>query len=159
MSFEDWLFSFHLLMAATLVGSLVMSWIVVVALYPVEAADTTLSFNRVGMVATALTVVGLVGTISLGIWLAITRVNFHPWDGWVIAAIVLWCIATVALWRTFLEYEKQVEKARALVAAGQSGPNAELAALNRAPTGLVLRGLASAAIVLIVIDMIWKPGH
>ena len=159
MTFEDWVFSIHLLMAATLVGSLVMSWIVVVALLSVDTPDTTLSFNRVAMVATALTVVGLVGTISLGIWLAILRVNFHPWDGWVIAAIVLWCIATAALWRTFVEYEKQVGKARALGAAGQSGSNAELAALNRATTGLWLRGLASAAIVLIVIDMIWKPGH
>ena len=91
MSFEDWLFSFHLLMAATLVGSLVMSWIVVVALYPVEAADTTLSFNRVGMVATALTVVGLVGTISLGIWLAITRAktNWRSCYNWTQAMAVL----------------------------------------------------------------------
>jgi hypothetical protein len=147
------------LFAATLVGSLVMSWIVVVALLSADTAGVTLSFNRVAMVATALTAVGLVGAIALGIWLAILRDIFHPWDGWVIAAYVLWGIATVALWRTFLEYEKQVGKARALVAAGEPGQNAELAALNRAPTGLLLRALASAAIVLIVIDMIWKPGH
>jgi hypothetical protein len=31
-------------------------------------------------------------------------------------------------------------------------------ALNRTSTGLLLRALASAAIVLIVIDMIYKPG-
>jgi hypothetical protein len=30
--------------------------------------------------------------------------------------------------------------------------------LNRTSTGLFLRVLASAAIVLIVVDMIWKPG-
>jgi hypothetical protein len=65
----------------------------------------------------------------------------------------------VTLWRTFLEYEKQIGKARALVAAGEPGQNAELAALNQARTALLLRVLASAAIVLIVIDMIWKPGH
>lgn len=33
MSFEDWIFALHLLTAAMLVGSLVMSWIVVVALW------------------------------------------------------------------------------------------------------------------------------
>jgi len=80
------------------------------------------------------------------------------WDGWVIAAIVLWCIATVLLARSFVEYAKPVARARALVAAGETSPSAELTALNRTPTGLLLRALASAAIVLIVIDMIWKPG-
>ena len=158
MTFEDWIFALHLLMAATLVGSLVMSWIVVVALYRVEAADATLSLNRVAMVGTALTVVGLVGAIAFGIWLAILRDAFQVWDGWVIAAIVLWIIAALALLRSFVEYAKPAAKARALVASGQTGPDAELTALNRTSTGLMLRALASAAIVLIVIDMIWKPG-
>jgi hypothetical protein len=158
MSFEDWIFSLHLLFAATLVGSLVMTWIVVVAMYRLDTADATLSLNRVAMVGSAAIVVGLVGAIGLGIWLAILRDAFHPWDGWVIAAIVLWAIATIAVLRSFVEYAKPVAKARALVASGETGPNAELTALNRTPTGLLLRGLASAAIVLIVIDMIWKPG-
>jgi hypothetical protein len=64
----------------------------------------------------------------------------------------------VALLRSFVEYAKPVEKARALVASGQTGPSAELTALNRTSTGLLLRALASAAVVLVVIDMIWKPG-
>jgi hypothetical protein len=158
MTFEDWIFSIHLLFAATLVGSLVMSWIVVVALYRVQAADATLSLSRVAVVGTALTVIGLLGVIAFGIWLAILRDAFQVWDGWVIAAIVLWSIAAVALLRSFVEYAKPVEKARALVASGQTGPNAELRALNRTSTGLLLRALASGAVVLIVIDMIWKPG-
>ena len=60
------------------------------------------------------------------------------------AAIVLWAVAAVALW-SVAEYRKPVARARALIAAGQRGPNAELVALNRTSTGLVLRGLASAA--------------
>ena len=115
MTFEDWIFSIHLLFAATLVGSLVMSWIVVVSMRTADTPDATLSLHRVGMVATGATIVGLVGVITLGIWLAILRVDFHPWDGWVIGAIVLWSIATVALLRSFVEYAKPVEKARALV--------------------------------------------
>jgi hypothetical protein len=158
LSFEDWIFALHLLMAATLVGSLVMSWIVVVALYRVRVADATLSLNRVAAVGTVLTVVGLIGVIAFGIWLAILRDAFEVWDGWVIGAIVLWSIATVALLRSFVEYAKPVEKARALIASGQTGPSAELTALNRTSTGLLLRALASTAVVLIVIDMIWKPG-
>ena len=97
MSFEDWIFAIHLLSAATLVGALVMSWILIVGLRSVETADTTLSFNRVAMVGTAAIWVGLVGAIGFGIWLAILRDAFHVWDGWVIGAIVLWAIATAAI--------------------------------------------------------------
>ena len=76
-----------------------------------------------------------------------------------IAAIVLWIIATVALLRSFAEYAKPVEKARALVASGQTGPSAELTALNRtSDRARCSAPSASAAIVLIVVDMIWKPG-
>jgi uncharacterized membrane protein len=158
VSLEDWIFALHLLGAATLVGSLVMSWIFVVALRSAHTPDATLSLNRVAMVGTAAIVAGLVVAFGFGIWLAILRDAFQVWDGWVIGAIVLWGIATVALLRSFVEYAKPVEKARALVASGQTGPNTELTALNRTSTGLLLRALASAAVVLIVVDMIWKPG-
>jgi hypothetical protein len=158
VNFEDWIFAIHLLSAATLVGALVMSWILTVALRSVETADTTLSFNRVAMVGAAAIGVGLVGAIGFGIWLAILRDTFHVWDGWVIAAIILWCIATAAIVRAVAEYRKPAEKARELIASGQTGPSDELAALNRSSTGLLLRGLASLAIVLIVIDMVYKPG-
>jgi uncharacterized membrane protein len=158
MSFEDWIFALHVLGAATLVGGLVMSWIVVFAFRSVEDARATLSLNRVSMVGTAAVIAGLVLALGFGLWLAILRAAFAPWDGWVIAAIVLWVIATVLLLRSFAEYAKPVEKAKALVAAGESGASAELTALNRTSTGLLLRALASAAIVVIVIDMIYKPG-
>jgi hypothetical protein len=158
VNFEDWIFALHLLSAATLVGSLVMSWIVVVSLLSARTPGETLALNRIGMVGTVLTVVGLIGAIAFGIWLAILRDAFEVWDGWVIAAIVLWVIAAVALWRSFVEHAKPIEKARALAAAGETAPSAQLTASNRAPTGLLLRAVVSLAIVLIVIDMIWKPG-
>ena len=134
MTFEDWIFSIHLLFAATLVGSLVMSWIVVVSMRTADTPAATLSLYRVAMVATGATIVGLIG------------------------AIVLWSVAAIALLRSFVEYAKPVEKARALATSGQTGSSTELTALNRTSTGLLLRVLASAAIVLIVVDMIWKPG-
>ena len=158
MTFEDWIFSIHLLFAATLVGSLVMSWIVVVSMRTADTPATTLSLHRVALVATGATIVGLIGVIVLGIWLAILRIDFHPWDGWVIAAIVLWAIATAALLRSFVEYEKPARKAKALIAAAETGASSELTALNRTATGLALRVVASLAVVLIVVDMIWKPG-
>jgi hypothetical protein len=136
----------------------VMSWIVVVSMRTADTPAATLGLHRVAMVATGATIVGLVGVIAFGIWLSILRIDFHPWDGWVIGAIVLWSVATVALLRSFVEYGKPAEKARALVISGQTGSSRELTALNRTSTGLLLRVLGSAAIVLIVVDMIWKPG-
>ena len=158
MNFEDWIFALHLLMAATLVGSLVMSWIVVVASLSAQTPGATLSLHRVAVVGTATTLVGLVGAIAFGVWLTILRDAFQLWDGWVIGAIALWVVATIALLRSFAEYAKPVEHAKALAASGQNDASADLTALNRSATGLLLRAVASAAIVLIVIDMIWKPG-
>ena len=51
-----------------------------------------------------------------------------------------------------------MNKARELDAAGQTGPNADLLALNRTQNGLVLHTIVSLLTVLILIDMIWKPG-
>jgi hypothetical protein len=158
VSFEDWIFALHLLGAATLVGSLVMSWIVYVPLRSADTPSATLSLNRVAMIGAAATALGLVGAIAFGIWLTILRDAFQLWDGWVIAALALWVLATAALLRAFVEFTKPAARARALVASGESGRSTELAALNRTSTGLALRALASAAIVLIVVDMIWKPG-
>jgi hypothetical protein len=158
MTFQDWIFALHLLFAATLVGGLVMSWILVVALHSVDAAAETLSFNRVALIGTVAILLGLVGTIALGLWLAVLRPEFHPSDGWVIGAIVLWGIATAALLGSFVEYRKPAAKARELIAAGRLGASDELRALNRTSSGLLLRALASASIVLIVVDMVYKPG-
>ena len=41
--------------------------------------------------------------------------------------------------------------------AGQTGPNAELLALNRTSRGLLLQTLTSLVVLLIILDMIWKP--
>jgi len=158
LTYEAWIFALHLLTAATLVGSLVMSWIVVFALRSAATADATLGLNRVATVGWAATLAGIVGTIGFGLWLAVLHDDFHPWDGWVIAAIVLWAIATVALLQSAVEYRKPADAARALAARGKTDADAELLALNRTARGLVLRALASLAIVLIVVDMIFKPG-
>jgi hypothetical protein len=37
---------------------------------------------------------GGLATLVLGIWLAIYVDGYEVWDGWIIAAIVLWLVAT-----------------------------------------------------------------
>jgi hypothetical protein len=49
-------------------------------------------------------------------------------------------------------------KAKELEAAGQTGPSPDLLALNRTTNGLVLHALVSLVALLLVLDMIFKPG-
>jgi len=71
---------------------------------------------------------------------------------------VLWAIAAAVGQRTGNAYMQGMNKAQELQATGQTGPNAELLALNRTQNGVLLHALATVVVVLILIDMIWKPG-
>jgi hypothetical protein len=51
-----------------------------------------------------------------------------------------------------------MNKAKELRAAGQTGASPELLAVNRTTRGVVLHLLVSVAVLLLLIDMIWKPG-
>jgi hypothetical protein len=59
-------------------------------------------------------------TILLGIWLAFALDGYAIWDGWIIAAIVLWAIAGEIGQRTGAAYMQGMTKAKELDAAGQS---------------------------------------
>ena len=102
--------------------------------------------------------IGAGGTIVLGIWLAFSVGDYDIWDLWIVAALVLWVAAAAIGQRTGAAYMEGMTKAQELQAAGQTGPNAELLALNRTQTGLAMHALATAVVLLILIDMIWKPG-
>src|SRR3712207_5467675 len=69
--------------------------------------------------------VGGIGTLVFGLWLAIDE--YDIFDGWIIAALVLWAIAT-ELGRRAREQPTPWHWLRALV------------------------------VVLLLIDMVWKPG-
>jgi hypothetical protein len=45
------------------------------------------------LVAEILWGVGALGTLILGIWLALNRPEYEIYDGWIIAAFVLWILA------------------------------------------------------------------
>ena len=51
-----------------------------------------------------------------------------------------------------------MNKAKELEAAGQTGPNPELLALNRTSNGMLFHVISCAVVLLIIVDMIWKPG-
>ena len=158
MSFDDWLLSLHMLSAFALVGALVLFWVLIVAVRRTDLPESTTRMNPIGKIGNVAVIVGSVGTVVFGVWLAFSYGGYDIWDGWIIGALVLWVIATGAGQRAGMEYLRGAEKAQELVAANQTGPSADLLALNRTQRGLLLQAVASTATLLILIDMIWKPG-
>ena len=158
MSFDQWVLALHVLSAFAYVAGMVLFWVLVVAVRKVDTPDGTIRLEPVVKVGNAAVGIGAGGTIVLGIWLAFSFGGYDILDGWIVAAIVLWLVAAALGRQTGTAYMQGMNKAQELEKAGQSGPSAELLALNRTSKGLLFQVLSSVVVLLILIDMIWKPG-
>jgi hypothetical protein len=158
VSLNDWLLSLHVLSAFALAAAIVLFWILVVAVRRTDLPAATIRMEPVAKVGNVAVGIGGVGTISFGIWLAISLDAYEVWDGWVIAAIILWAIAMATGQRTGVAYTAGMKRAEELQASGQTGSSAELLALNRTRAGLLMHAFTTMVVALILIDMIWKPG-
>jgi hypothetical protein len=158
VSFDDWILALHLVSAFAFVAGLVLFWVLIVAVRRIDVPEDTIRLEPVVKVGNAAVGIGAGGTILLGIWLAFSYGGYDIWDGWIIAAIVLWIISAATGQRTAAAYMHGMTKAQELQAAGRTGPDAELLALNRTQNGLVMHAVTSLVVLLILIDMIWKPG-
>ena len=158
MRFDDWILALHVLSAFSLVAGLVVFWALIVVGRRIDTPGDTLALSPVAKVGSATVGVGMVGTIVFGVWLALSVGNYDIWDGWIIAAIVLWFIGSGLGRQTGKEFLAAPMKAVQLQSAGQTGPNEELLALNRTSRGVLFQALTSLVVLLILIDMIWKPG-
>jgi uncharacterized membrane protein len=158
VSLDDWLLALHLLAAFVFVGAGLGFWAMIVAAWRVDSPSGVAAVLRLSPVLNGLAGLGALVSLALGIWLAISLDAYEPWDGWVIAAIVLWLVAVGAGDRGNAEYARAAARARELASAGGEEPSPELRALVRSRRGLVLVAIATAALILILADMIWKPG-
>jgi len=158
VSFDDWILALHVLSAFAYVAGIILFWVLIVAVRKTDDPEGTLRMQPASMVGNAVIGIGAGGTIILGIWLAFSVGDYAIWDFWILAAIVLWAIAAGIGQRTGKAYMQGVTKARELESAGQRGSNAELLALNRTQIGVRLHTAATIVVLLILIDMIWKPG-
>jgi hypothetical protein len=158
MDLNDWILSLHLLSAFAMVAAIVLFWILIVAGWNVDTPGPVLRLSPIARVGVAAVAIGSVGTIVFGLWLAISLDAYQPWDGWVIAAIVLWAVSGGTGGRTGKEYNRAPERAAELQAEGHTGPDGELLALNRTRTGLLMHSVTTLAVLLLLVDMIWKPG-
>ena len=158
MSFDDWILALHVLSAFAFVAGLILFWVLIVAVRKTDTPDGTIRMEPVVKVGNAVTGIGAGGTLIFGVWLAFSYGGYDIWDPWIIIALVLWAVAGAIGQRTGVEYTAGMTKAKELEAAGQAGPSAELLAINRTQRGLWLHTAVTVVLLLIVIDMIWKPG-
>jgi hypothetical protein len=154
LSLNDWILSLHLLSACALVASMVLFWTLVVATRNLVDVDQRIAYGRIGDVGGRVIGVGFAGTIGFGIWLAFAKDSYAIWDGWVIAALILWVLAGATGGRAGAEYQKLQERARELKSSGQAAQLGEF----RSSSGELMLAISSLALLLILIDMIWKPG-
>lgn len=158
MSFDDWILVLHVLSAFAVVAGMVLFWVLIVAVRRTDTPGETIHMEPMVKIGNAAVGLGMGGAIVFGIWLAFSVGDYDIWDPWIIAAIVLWAIAGGIGQRTGNAYMQGMNKAKELEEAGQTGPSAELLALNRTSHGVVTHAAASLVILLLVIVMIWKPG-
>jgi uncharacterized membrane protein len=157
VSFDDWALALHVLSAFAYVGGMVLFWVLIVAVRKVATPQETIRMEPIVKVGNAAVGLGAVGTLVIGIWLAFRLDSYAIWDAWIILALVLWAVAGGLGQRTGVAYMQGMNKAKELDAAGEAGPNEELLALNRTQAGVVLHALASLAVLLLLLDMIFKP--
>jgi hypothetical protein len=122
----DWLLFFHLLAAVLLT--------VTVVTYTAVALGAGTA-GRTLFVADRCWDVGGLGTLILGIWLALYLDEYDFFDGWILGAIGLWVVATGL-----------GETVRKQLAEG------ETAAVS------AMHWLRTLAVLGLLVLMVWKPG-
>ncbi len=100
--------------------------------------------TRAVTTAQALDGIGGVGTLIFGVWLALYVDGYGILDGWIIAALVLWALAA-----------ETGRRAHAGMFGVEGGPDGVAALNSDAIRWHVIR---TALIVLLLADMIFKPG-
>jgi hypothetical protein len=158
VSLHDWLLFLHVFAAFALVAAEVLYTFLIVWLWRTDLPSDIARVSGISKLGMVLIIVGSLGTILLGVILAFEADSYAIWDGWIIAAIVLWALLMEVGRRAGASYDETGKRARTLVAEGRDQPNVELGHMFRSAKALWLHSAAAALVVLILLDMILKPG-
>jgi 4-hydroxybenzoate polyprenyltransferase len=144
--------AFHLLAAFSIASALVLFSVMVYSGRRMTTLEETRMLFRVGPIGGILIGAGIGLVFLFGVILAFSDDRFDIWDGWIIAGIILWAAFAAVGQRTgkyYTDLQKLTE---------QDGSEAEVLARLRAPTGALLHLATVGLFVLILLDMIFKPG-
>jgi uncharacterized membrane protein len=157
VEFSDWLLALHLLAAFALMAALVLFTAVMVANWGDGHPQRASAYFRVAAIGGPLIGAGAGLALVLGIWLAINLDAYQPWDGWIIASIILWGIGGYAGSRVGAHYTALQDMVDRLSAAGNE-PNAELAAKLSDRSIRTLHLITVIAFTAVLVLMVFKPG-
>ena len=154
----DWLLFLHVLSAFLLVGALTYFWALVLATRPGRAmfpGSTAVALARPASIAV---IAGVAGTLIFGVWLAIYVDGYELWDGWILAALVLWAVAAET-GRRGSRADAQARETALQRAGGTDGPaTARGDAVARDRRAMAVHLVYAASVVAILALMIFKPG-
>jgi uncharacterized membrane protein len=154
----DWLLFLHVFSAFALGAALVLYTVLIAVAWNKDVPGDVARLFRISKVGDVLIAVGSIGVLIFGIWLAIDVDGYEVWSGWVIAALVLWVVMGALGSRTGKIYDAARDRARTLAQEGNNAPNAELRALVQDRRGLWFHLAGIVTVLVLLIDMIWKPG-
>jgi uncharacterized membrane protein len=158
VSTYQWLLLFHVIGAFLLFsGSIVAGVLHLAAARRERPSEVRLLLS---LVRPALPLIGIGSllTLALGLWLVDKApFSYGYGDGWVIAALVLWVVASALGSAGGRPLRAAAELAARLAAEGDA-PSAELRAAVTNARVLFLNYASLAAVVAIVVLMVWKPG-
>ncbi len=156
MSKYDWLLFLHVFAAFLfLSGAVVAGLLQFSAMQRSRPSEIALLF-RLTRVAEVLMGIGSLAVLGFGIWLA-DYLGYGFGQEWIIAAIVLWFVSGALGGAGGQTYRKARKLAERLSRTGDE-PSDELRRLVRSVPALVLSYLSTAAVIAILVLMVWKPG-
>ena len=138
----DWLLFLHLVAAFMSVAAVVLFGALLVSTS--GARGEAMPLLRLSRVADLLWNVGGLSVLVFGIWLAIDVDGYDLLDGWIVAAVVLWLIASGAGSMVAARYREALD-------AGDHAP-------LRAGRSVLMHVVMAAAVLALLVDMILKPG-
>lgn len=120
----------HVLSAFVLVAAIGLCW----AIYVGGG-----SLVRLGAVVFPVWGAASIAVLVFGVWLAFDVSGYELWDGWILAALALWAVSGAFGSQLAQGYKKMTE------------------GMTERPA-LSAHVVATAAVLLLLIDMVWKPG-
>ena len=153
MDFYDWMLALHLLAAFAVAAALVIFTVLVVGSRRATTVADVRTLFRLNHVAKRLVIGGALAVLVLGVVLAIDADEYRLWDGWVIIGIVLWLLMVVVGSQSGRRHDEL-----AALAESGSASESEVLARLREPFAMRLHFAAVGLFVLLVLDMIFKPG-
>ena len=156
MTTSEWLLMLHITAAFLLVAGSVAAGILNALAIRAERPSETALLLRLVRIALPVIYIGVAGTLIFGLWLW-HELDFGLGEFWIWASLVLW-VATNAFGGIGGQHQERVRGLAEELAASGDTATPELRAMLRDPRANAMSWLAGAAVIGILVLMIWRPG-